>query len=101
MKDAFLKVSYFPGMFSDEYEIDFHGAEKENNYGIWIMKEMLTPVSGTAGLAKVLIASEREKDSSILIRGAGESSGEFFSVPNEVLFQSIESGKKYISENNQ
>ncbi len=88
-----MKVNYFPGMFSSEYEIDFVGAEKDS-YGIWIMREKLTPVKKNIGLAEVLVASRREKDSSILVKGASENSDIFFSVPNEILFSNKESGTK-------
>ncbi len=87
MEDAFLKVNYEKGQFSEEYFVSFGGSEfpKSNFSGVYVMKEMLKIKDENSGLVKVIVEKKDGEECNIRIFGSKEDSGKFFTVPKEEL----------------
>jgi len=88
-KDVYLKCNYSPGIFSDEYFINFKGSlERESGMGgnYIVMKNKVIIKDEFSGLIGIIIAKKGEKTSNILIKGAKDvGAGVFFTVPNEEI----------------
>jgi hypothetical protein len=86
-KQAYLKCNYYPGMFSNEYSVNFNGSF-ERGTGIGgdyiVMKAKVIKKDESSGLIPILIARRDVHTSQILIDGAMDvGAGVFFTVPNE------------------
>ncbi len=82
-KEAYLKCNYFPGMFSNEYFVEFNGSHYPGNLGgVFVDKMNLKCNNEKSGLVKITIVRKDEKTSQILIPAMTDD-GHFFTVPNE------------------
>lgn len=86
MKEIYLKCNYSPGIFDNEYFIQFKGGQLPGTFlgGVFVVKDnvIINDKEESLGLVKIILARKDEETSQILIPSITDS-GAFFKVLNE------------------
>ncbi|MBT4376647.1 hypothetical protein HOD29_04700 [archaeon] len=78
----YLKCNYSPGLFSDEFAVEFEGCH-DSLGEIWVNKSDVIPLDENSGLVKACYFELGKKTANVWINDVGNHRLSSFNVPRE------------------